>query len=88
MKVCRECKYERTAQDDLIYPEYECPSCGIIEKHKARYEFEQLELKRAQERKAKQEKLKKEKERQRKAEEARRKKEEEEGGGGKRKSGG
>ena len=78
MKVCPKCKYERTVQDDLLYPDYECPSCGIIlEKHKARYEFEKLEKKRAKERKVKREKLKKEAERKRKEEEERQHQEEE-----------
>ena len=87
MKICPECKYERTIQDDLLYPDYECPSCGIIfEKEKAQKAVAKLEKQREQKRKAKREKLKKEAEkqkkaeedRQRQAEEARRKKEEEE----------
>jgi len=78
MKICPNCNYIRTEQDDLMFPEYECPSCGVIEKHKARYEFAQLEKKRLKERKAKQEKIKKEKEIRLRKEEARRRKEEEE----------
>ena len=61
MKKCPSCKYERTTQDDLHFPEYECPSCGVINnKYKARYEFAELEKKRKKERKAKLEKIKKE----------------------------
>ena len=87
MKICPECKYERTIQDNLLYPDYECPSCGIIfEKDKAKKALAELENQREQERKAKRQKLKKEEERkkkaeeeqQRQAEEVRRQKEEEE----------
>ena len=78
MKICRNCNYIRTEQDNLMFPEYECPSCGVIEKHKARYEFEKLEKKRSKERKVKLEKIKKEKELKRRREEAARKKKEEE----------
>ncbi len=54
MKVCPECKYERTIQDNLLYPDYECPSCGIIfEKDKAQKSLADLERKKEQERKAK-----------------------------------
>ena len=77
MKICPKCNYERTIQDSRMYPEYECPSCGIIDKHKARYEFEQLEKKRTKERRAKLERIKKEKEQKRQAEEERRRREEE-----------
>jgi hypothetical protein len=67
MKKCPSCKYERTTQDDLHFPEYECPSCGVINnKYKARYEFAELEKKRKKERKAKLEKIKKEQELKRK----------------------
>ena len=74
MKICPECKYERTVQDNLLYPDYECPSCGIIfEKEKAQKAVAELEKQREQKRKAKREKLKKEEEeRQRQEEEARR----------------
>ena len=79
MKKCPSCKYERTTQDDLHFPEYECPSCGVINnKYKARYEFAELEKKRKKERKAKLEKIKKEQELKRKQEEEDRKKKEEE----------
>jgi hypothetical protein len=72
MKICPECKYERTIQDNLLFPDYECPSCGIIfEKDKAKQELAELEKQREKERKAKREKLKKEEERKRKAEEKR-----------------
>ncbi|NOQ66874.1 MAG: hypothetical protein GQ556_06635 [Desulfobacterales bacterium] len=72
MKICLECKYERTIQDNLLYPDYECPSCGIIfEKDKAKKALAELEEQREQERKAKREKLKKEEARQKKAEEDR-----------------
>jgi hypothetical protein len=78
MKKCPSCKYERTTQDDLHFPEYECPSCGVINnKYKARYEFAELEKKRKKERKAKLEKIKKEQELKRKQEEEDRKKKEE-----------
>src|SRR5210317_961225 len=69
MKTCPKCKYERTVQDDLLFPDYECPSCGIIfEKDKARQELAELEKQRENERKAKLERLKKEEERKRKEE--------------------
>jgi hypothetical protein len=58
MQVYPECKYERTLQDNLLFPDYECPSCGIIfEKDKARQELAALEKQRLNKRKAKQEKL-------------------------------
>ena len=78
MKICPECKYERTIQDNLLFPDYECPSCGIIfEKDKAKQKLAELEEKRAKERKAKREKKKKEEaERLRKEEEEKKKKEE------------
>jgi DNA repair exonuclease SbcCD ATPase subunit len=61
MKICSECKYERTAQDELLFPDYECPSCGIIfEKDKAKQELAELEKQRENERKAKLKRLKKE----------------------------
>ena len=60
MKKCPSCKYERTAQDNLHFPEYECPSCGVIDKYKAKFEFAELEKKREKERKAKLAKIKKE----------------------------
>ena len=61
MKICPECKYERTVQDELLFPDYECPSCGIIfEKDKAKQELAELEKQRENERKAKLERLKKE----------------------------
>jgi len=70
MKICPECKYERTIQDNLLFPDYECPSCGIIfEKDKAKQELAELEKQREKERKAKREKLKKEEERKRKEQE-------------------
>jgi hypothetical protein len=70
MQVCPECKYERTLQDNLLFPDYECPSCGIIfEKDKARQELAALEKQRLNKRKAKQEKLKKEEKRKRKEKE-------------------
>jgi hypothetical protein len=63
MKICPGCKYERTMQDSLLFPDYECPSCGIIfEKDKARQELAELEKQREKERKAKLERLKKEEE--------------------------
>jgi hypothetical protein len=78
MKICPECKYERTGKDDLLYPDYECPSCGIIyEKDKAKQELAELEKKREKERKAKLEKLKKEEEERLKKEEQERKEKEE-----------
>jgi hypothetical protein len=78
MKICPECKYERTIQDNLLYPDYECPSCGIIfEKDKAKKALAELEKQREQERKAKREKLKKEEARQKKAEEDRQRQAEE-----------
>lgn len=77
MKTCPKCKYERTAQDDLLFPDYECPSCGIIfEKDKARQELAELEKQRENERKAKLERLKKEEERKRKEEQERLQREE------------
>ena len=78
MKKCSECNYVRTEQDNLLFPEYECPSCGIIEKYKAKFEFAQLEKQRKIERADRLAKIKKEEERQRKAEEERLRKEEEE----------
>jgi hypothetical protein len=78
MKICPECKYERTGKDDLLFPDYECPSCGIIyEKDKARQELAELEKKREKERKAKLDKLKKEEEERLKKEEQDRKEKEE-----------
>jgi actin-related protein len=72
MKTCPKCKYKRTVQDDLLFPDYECPSCGIIfEKDKARQELAELEKQRENERKAKLERLKKEEERKRKEEQER-----------------
>jgi len=77
MKTCPKCKYERTVQDDLLFPDYECPSCGIIfEKDKARQELAELEKQRENERKAKLERLKKEEERKRKEEQERLQREE------------
>ena len=71
MKNCPACKYERTEQDGLLFPDYECPSCGIIfEKDKARQELEELEKQRQKERQAKLERLKKEEEQKRRREEA------------------
>ena len=29
MKICPKCGYQRTKSDD-IYPDYECPKCGVI----------------------------------------------------------
>ena len=70
MKICPQCKYERTKQDNLLFPDYECPSCGIIfEKDKAKQELAELEKQRQIERQAKQVKLKKEEERKRKEKE-------------------
>ena len=70
MKICPQCKYERTEQDNLLFPDYECPSCGIIfEKDKARQELAELERKRQIERQAKQIKLKKEEKRTRRKKE-------------------
>jgi hypothetical protein len=72
MKSCPECKYERTIQDNLLFPDYECPSCGIIiEKDKARQKLAELEKQRQIERQAKLDKLKKEKERIRREEKER-----------------
>ena len=63
MKICPECKYRRTAKDNRLFPDYECPACGIIfEKDKARKALAELEEQRQIERKAKQEKIKKERE--------------------------
>lgn len=77
MKKCPSCKYERTTQDDLLFPEYECPSCGVIyNKYKARSQFTELEKKRKEERKAKLEKIKIEQELKRKREEDRQRQEE------------
>ena len=77
MKTCPKCKYKRTVQDDLLFPDYECPSCGIIfEKDKARQELAELEKQRENERKAKLERLKKEEERKRKEEQERLQREE------------
>jgi hypothetical protein len=78
MKICPECKYVRTEQDSLVFPDYECPSCGIIEKYKAKYEFVQLEKQRAKEREARLAKTKKERERLLKEEEERLRREEQE----------
>ena len=78
MKKCPSCNYERTEQDNLHFPEYECPSCGVIDKYKARFEFKELEKKREKERKAKLAKIKKEQVRKRQEDEERQKKEEEE----------
>jgi hypothetical protein len=79
MTICPQCKYERTPQDTLLFPDYECPSCGIIfEKDKARQELAELERKRQKERKAKQERLKKEEKRKRRREEELRKRQEQE----------
>ena len=60
MKKCTNCDYVRTEQDDLHFPDYECPSCGVIDKYKARYEFAELEKKREKERKTKLAKIKQE----------------------------
>ena len=79
MKICPNCKYERSIKDNLLFPDYECPSCGIIfEKDKARQELAELEKQREEERKAKQKKIKKEEERKRKKEQERLKREEQE----------
>ena len=79
MKKCPSCKYERTTQDDFHFPEYECPSCGVINNmYKARYEFAEFEKRRKKERKAKLEKIKKEQELKRKQEEEDHRKKEEE----------
>jgi flagellar biosynthesis GTPase FlhF len=79
MKICPQCKYERTEQDNLLFPDYECPSCGIIfEKDKARQELAELERKRQIERQAKQIKLKKEEKRKRRKKEELLKKQEQE----------
>ena len=78
MKVCPKCKYERTTQDELLYPDYECPSCGIIlEKEKAKKALAAMEKVREEERKSKREKFKKEKEQKRREEEDRKRKEDE-----------
>ena len=78
MKICPKCNYERTVQDNLLFPDYECPSCGIIfEKDKAKQELAELEKQREKQRKAKQAKLKKEEAERLKKEERERKEKEE-----------